>query len=272
MGSRTVRPRTPPDQAAREAAVRERERNVLMDAGAGTGKTTTLVARVLHLVAPDDDGPCWPLTRIAAITFTRKAAGELRLRIRERLLATLAQAGLSGVRRERLHRAVGEMDAAWVGTIHSFADRLLRGFPVETGLSPSYDVVEDETSLLSEAVDLVLEGAQTGTLHDTFGGDAALAVLALETEATLAAAIRAGIPAAEREHAFGVRSGPHVAASVPVQPGRAACVAGHGAVRRGVVPCRRTGACGPVRGDRGGLARRGVAEGHREGGRRDPGR
>ncbi len=78
-------PLPPPDQAEREAAVAERARNVLVDAGAGTGKTTLLVNRLVEMVAPASDGPAVPLERIAAVTFTRKAAGELRLKIRERL-------------------------------------------------------------------------------------------------------------------------------------------------------------------------------------------
>ena len=54
--------RKPPvDQEAREAAVHERDRNVILDAGAGTGKTTTLVRRLIHLLAPEDDGPAYHL-------------------------------------------------------------------------------------------------------------------------------------------------------------------------------------------------------------------
>ena len=71
-----------PDQAQRDRAIHARDVNVIADAGAGTGKTTLLVARLVELVAPSDGGAAIPLGRIAAITFTRKAAGELRLRIR----------------------------------------------------------------------------------------------------------------------------------------------------------------------------------------------
>src|SRR5262245_42076394 len=84
----------PPDQAQRDAAIRERARNVLIDAGAGTGKTTTLVDRLIELVAPGSDAPALSIGRIAALTFTRKAAGELRLKVRERLLEELAEANL----------------------------------------------------------------------------------------------------------------------------------------------------------------------------------
>jgi ATP-dependent helicase/nuclease subunit A len=70
--------RPAPDQAQRDAAVSERARNVLIDAGAGTGKTTILVERLVEMVAPTNDAPAIPIDRLAAITFTRKAAGELR--------------------------------------------------------------------------------------------------------------------------------------------------------------------------------------------------
>ena len=83
----------PPDHAQRRAAILERERNVLVDAGAGTGKTTLLADRLVEMIAPTAPGAApVPLERIAAITFTRRAAGELKLKIRERILEELAGA------------------------------------------------------------------------------------------------------------------------------------------------------------------------------------
>ncbi len=112
--------RTPPaDEAARQAAVNERTRNVLIDAGAGTGKTTTLVERFVEMVAPTNATAAVPIRRIAAITFTRKAAGELRLRIRERLLEALASADPHVSRAHHLREALAGLDTAYVGTIHS---------------------------------------------------------------------------------------------------------------------------------------------------------
>ena len=73
-----------PDQAERDRAIAERSRNVLIDAGAGTGKTEILVDRLVELAAPRAAGRPVPIGRVAAITFTRKAAGELRLRVRRR--------------------------------------------------------------------------------------------------------------------------------------------------------------------------------------------
>ena len=144
-----------PDQAERDAAVRERARNVLIDAGAGTGKTAILVDRLVEMVAPTAGNAAVSIARIAAITFTRKAAGELRLRIRERLLEELARRDPTPARDGQLREAVGGLDTAHVGTIHSFADRLLRLRPVEADLSPTYEIAEDTDALVAETVDVL---------------------------------------------------------------------------------------------------------------------
>ena len=154
-----------PDAAQREAAIHARGVNVIADAGAGTGKTTLVVARLVELIAPaDDHQPAVSLERIAAITFTRKAAGELRSRIREALLRALSRADLSVLRRERLADALSLLDTAHVGTIHSFADRLLRLRPVEAWLSPSYEIVEDEAELVAEIESVVVDEPQVGAI------------------------------------------------------------------------------------------------------------
>jgi ATP-dependent exoDNAse (exonuclease V) beta subunit len=194
-------PRPAPDQEDRDRAVRARGVNVIADAGAGTGKTTLLVARLVQLVAPDDDGPALPLARVAAITFTRKAAGELKLRIRQALLRELAREGVSEPRRRRLADALGALDTAHVGTIHSFADRLLRLRPVEARLSPSYDIVEDDAELVAETYAVLLQAIEAGTLAAELAG-------LVPEEAACAAqdafvdALRAGVRAEKRAHAW----------------------------------------------------------------------
>jgi ATP-dependent helicase/nuclease subunit A len=140
----------PADAADRAKAIDERTRNVIVDAGAGTGKTTLLIARLLNLIAPEDDGPAFSLDRIAAITFTRKAAGELKLRLRETLLLHAGAPGLSELRNQRLRRALELLDNASISTVHSFADRLLRLRPVDAKLSPAYEIAEDATELVEE--------------------------------------------------------------------------------------------------------------------------
>jgi ATP-dependent helicase/nuclease subunit A len=194
--------RRAPDQADRDRAIHARGVNVLADAGAGTGKTTLLVARLVQLVAPDDDGPAFPLARVAAITFTRKAAGELKLRIREALLRELGRADLSGLRRGRLADALGALDTAHVGTIHAFADRLLRLRPVEARLSPAYEVVEDESTLVEETWAVLLQAVEAGTLAAEVEGRVP-AEAAEAAQAAIDDALRAGIRSDRRAHAWG---------------------------------------------------------------------
>jgi ATP-dependent helicase/nuclease subunit A len=190
--------RPAPDQEQRDRAVVERDRNVLIDAGAGTGKTTILVDRLVRMIAPPDGALGVPIDRLAAITFTRKAAGELRLRIRERLLEELAAANLSADRRERLHAAVGGLDTAYVGTIHSFADRLLRLQPLEARLSPGYEIAEDDSALAHETYETLLHAIQAGTLADELAGAAAAARADEATRAVLFA-LNAGLRAESYE-------------------------------------------------------------------------
>jgi ATP-dependent helicase/nuclease subunit A len=186
-----------PDQAARDAIMAERRRNVMVVAGAGTGKTKTIIDRAVELLAPRDENvePI-PITRMAAITFTRRAAGELRFRIREQLLRELErEARRSKVRADRLREALGSLDAAFIGTIHGFADRLLRLRPVEADLSPAYALVEDTSELVRETLSRLRRGAESGTLAVELGrfGDG-LGTLLDEAAETLRAAARSGLP------------------------------------------------------------------------------
>ena len=178
-----------PDSAAREAIIHERARNVVVEAGAGTGKTHTLVNRILELVAPTapnsqptgsatpakqiSEGTSssslrpLPLSRIAAITFTRKAAGELQLRIRQALLESLAKTPpRDDARRTLLAAALGEVDIAFIGTIHSFADRLLRMRPVEAEISPAYEIIDPEDPVMAETAELVLTSSEIERLPE----------------------------------------------------------------------------------------------------------
>ena len=183
---------TPPDQDQRDLALSALSANMLIDAGAGTGKTATIVARLIVMVAPKDDGPARRLGRIAAVTFTRRAAGELRLRIRNGLIQELSEKELSDVRRQRLLDALGVLDTASVGTIHSFADRLLRLRPVEAQLSPAYEIMEEPEVLVEEAFGLLMDTAQSGTLGNELAGTAH-ADRASEVEETIGLALRIGL-------------------------------------------------------------------------------
>ena len=130
----------PSDQAARDTAVQVLDHNVFVEAGAGSGKTTLLVARVVALVA---DGT--PIEQIAAITFTERAALELRDRLRTAFTARARADGADG----RWRDAVTGLDAAAIGTIHAFAQRILADHWRPAGLPPRFTVADDAASALA---------------------------------------------------------------------------------------------------------------------------
>jgi ATP-dependent helicase/nuclease subunit A len=131
--------REPADAAARKA-IRERlDVTMLVEAAAGTGKTTSLVARMVHLV---ESGRA-RASSIAAITFTVKAASHLRERFQEEVEKRLAAARESGPAREALRAALDEIDRGFIGTTHAFCARLLRERPVEAGLDPEFEELEE---------------------------------------------------------------------------------------------------------------------------------
>src|SRR5207249_240183 len=149
------------------------------------------------MVAPSGGARATPISRIAAITFTRKAAGELRLRIRERLLGELSKAKPGTDREAQLRDAIADLDTAYVGTIHSFADRLLRLRPVEAGLSPAYEIAEDDQTLVHETFEVLLQAVQSGTLVSELATD--IADRAGEVTQTVLDALAAGLRAETRE-------------------------------------------------------------------------
>ena len=131
----------PPDQAARRRIHDDLGATLFVEAGAGAGKTTALVGRIVALV---DAGI--PIGSIAAITFTEKAAAELRHRVREQLEAA-ARGDTDRAGRARM--ALDELDHAPIGTLHAFARRLLFEFPVEAGVPPGFDVLDELESGLA---------------------------------------------------------------------------------------------------------------------------
>ena len=128
---------TPPlaDQAARDRIASDLGSTLFVEAGAGSGKTRALVERVVALI-----GSGVAMENIAAITFTEKAGAELRDRIRDRLHSPDTRDALGAA---AVEAALGQLDGAAVGTLHSFAQRLLSEHPVEAGLPPSVEVLDD---------------------------------------------------------------------------------------------------------------------------------
>ena len=128
----------PADQPARDRIRTDLRTNMLVEAGAGSGKTTSLVDRMLEHVRIGT-----PVEQITAVTFTRKAANELRERFQVRL-ERAAREGGDAEDTARCERALRELDRAFLGTIHAFCARLLRERPLEAGLDPNFlEVSED---------------------------------------------------------------------------------------------------------------------------------
>ncbi len=137
-------------------AVLARGGDVVVTAGAGTGKTRTLVARYLALLAEG-----LPLRAIVAITFTRKAAREMRNRVRDEMRRYLEQPALDEGERQRWQRLYTELDAARIGTIHSLCAEILRAHPAEAGVDPGFEVLEEAAAIIlqGQAVDETLAWA-----------------------------------------------------------------------------------------------------------------
>ncbi|MGH2912973.1 MAG: UvrD-helicase domain-containing protein, partial [Solirubrobacteraceae bacterium] len=110
-----------------EQAVERRQGSLLLAAGAGSGKTSVLVERFVRAVRIDGVSP----GRILAITFTERAAGELRVRVRARLLEL-------GER-----DAARDAEGAFVSTFHGFCARLLRIHPLQAGVEPGFQIFEE---------------------------------------------------------------------------------------------------------------------------------
>jgi len=118
-----------PEQAA---AIEVGGRDVLLEAGAGTGKTGVMVDRYCRLVCDEAVAP----DAILAFTFTEKAATELRQRIRAEL-GRRAEAGS-----DRAARLLGSIGGAWITTIHGFCNRVLAAHPVAAGIDPGFRVLD----------------------------------------------------------------------------------------------------------------------------------
>ncbi len=138
-------PQPTPEQAA---AIAASGRDVLLEAGAGTGKTGVMVDRYCRLVCEEGVSP----DSILAFTFTDKAAAELRQRIRAEL-SRRAEDG--SARAATLLSAIG---GAWVTTIHGFCNRVLAAHPVAAGIDPGFRVLDapEATRAAREAFDEAL--------------------------------------------------------------------------------------------------------------------
>ncbi|MDG5787194.1 UvrD-helicase domain-containing protein [Evansella sp. AB-P1] len=134
------------DQHARDKILEELNKNFLVEAGAGSGKTTSLVDRMVNLIYT---GTC-KINEIVAITFTRKAADELKTRFQNELERKWNMEKSVNNQR-RLEEAIQNMEQCFLGTVHAFCARLLRERPVEAGIDVTFKEIEDdEDNLVAE--------------------------------------------------------------------------------------------------------------------------
>jgi len=130
-----------PDAEARCRILNDFGTTLFVEAAAGTGKTTALVGRIVALICKG----MTTLDRIVAVTFTEKAAGEMKLRLRTEIERARTVEDAPAEERTRLEKALLELELARIGTIHAFCGDLLRERPVEAGIDLLFEVAaEDE--------------------------------------------------------------------------------------------------------------------------------
>ena len=164
------------DADARQAIKDDLDTTLVVEAAAGTGKTTELVNRILRVLATGRA----KMIEIVAVTFTEKAAGELKLRLRAAL--EHARATADGDERPRLELALATLEEARVNTIHGFCAELLRERPVEASVDPLFVVLTEPEAdrlytrafraWLQEALTDPPEGVRRALRRSSFGGDA----------------------------------------------------------------------------------------------------
>ena len=122
-----------PDDAARQRIRNSLGESLIVEASAGTGKTSELIRRIVRVLAAGT-----PVHQVVAVTFTHKAAGELKIRLREELdKARAACSDAAG--RANLEDALERLEEAAIGTIHGFCAQILRERPVEARIDPDFE-------------------------------------------------------------------------------------------------------------------------------------
>jgi ATP-dependent exoDNAse (exonuclease V) beta subunit len=146
---------TPVDHAERERIRISLDESLIVEAAAGTGKTTELITRLVNVLAEGRGR----VDTVVAVTFTERAAGELKLRLRARLEDERGRAAEGTPRRLNLEGSIARLEEARISTIHGFCKDLLQERPVEARVDPRFAVL-DETeaeALYGQAFDRWLE-------------------------------------------------------------------------------------------------------------------
>jgi len=126
------------DALARESIRTALDETLIVEAAAGTGKTTELVERITSVLRAG----LAKVEQIVAVTFTHKAAGELKVRLRQNLDEERQSA--EGRELEYLEDALKHLEEAAIGTIHSFCTQILRERPVEAGVDPNFEDIPEQ--------------------------------------------------------------------------------------------------------------------------------
>ncbi|HKO52977.1 MAG TPA: UvrD-helicase domain-containing protein [Polyangiaceae bacterium] len=136
------------DARARQVICSELHQTLVVEAAAGTGKTTALISRIVAVIRSGST----VLTRVVAVTFTEKAAGEMKLRLRAELDRARQEAD-EAAQRAHLEQALAALEVAHINTIHGFCADLLRERPIDAGIDPQFAVLDETSSeaLLREA-------------------------------------------------------------------------------------------------------------------------
>lgn len=146
-------------QENRELISTELDKTLIVEAAAGTGKTTELVGRIVALIKNERAS----IGQIVAVTFSEKAAGELKLRLREELERARASAEPDSRAGALLDAAVHDFEESQISTIHTFCADLLRERPVEARVDPAFTVLTDT------AADAIFNEVFTSWLHEQLG-------------------------------------------------------------------------------------------------------
>jgi ATP-dependent exoDNAse (exonuclease V) beta subunit len=151
--------RVMPDAEARRRIVEDLGATFFVEAAAGTGKTTALVGRIVALIRHG----VAQLEHIVAVTFTEKAAGEMKLRLRSEIEKARAASATPPQERKRLEEALAQLEVAHITTIHGFCAELLRERPIEARVDPLFEMAaeEDARALLDQAFERWFQAALT---------------------------------------------------------------------------------------------------------------
>lgn len=132
----------PIDQDVRNRIIKQTGESHFVTAGAGAGKSTSIIERIITLICDPDSPKRIRMNQLVAVTFTEKAAAELRHKLREKLEKHIQRLDPETQAYNDAVIGLAEVDGAAVGTIHSFALRLLRQYPLEAGLPLGFSVID----------------------------------------------------------------------------------------------------------------------------------